>query len=152
MQKKMIFQTNKQMRKNQANLTFKPITGSQQIKYIRNLRSERMVLPEESRNESQATNAKKSLETLRLFTHANWSKKGINQQSKKPIRCISTDLGSQKDKNLISKFWNRLFIGKLYNTVWESIILAGNLWTRCKVLALKPMSRVQTWLVLAGCS
>jgi hypothetical protein len=70
MQMKMFFQTHKQIRK-PSKLNFQPITGSQQIKHIQNLKSERMVLPEESRNESQATNAKKSLETLRLFTHAN---------------------------------------------------------------------------------
>jgi hypothetical protein len=70
MQMKMFFQTHKQIRK-PSKLNFQPITGSQQIKHIQNLKLERMVLPEESRNESQVTKEKKSLKTLKLFKNAN---------------------------------------------------------------------------------
>jgi hypothetical protein len=70
MKTKMFFQTHKQIRK-PSKLNFQPITGSQQIKHIQNLKSERMVLPEDSRNESQVTKDKKSLKTLKLFKHAN---------------------------------------------------------------------------------
>ena len=151
MQAKMFFQTINKW-ENQANLTLNQSLDLNKSNTFRRWSQREWFYQEESRNESQVTNAKKSLETLRLFTHANWSKKGINQQSKKPIRCISTDLGSQKDKNSISKILKRLFAGKECNTVREAIILAGNLWARCEHLALNPMSRVRTWLILIGCS
>jgi hypothetical protein len=50
----------------------------------------------------------------------------------------------RKIKTQFQNFQKILLPGKQCYTVQESMILAGNLLARCKVLALNPMSRVRT--------
>jgi hypothetical protein len=63
--------SNHQANEKHQTLNSQPITGSQPIRHTQLQKSERMKMPKEPRNESQATKGKKDLETLNQFKQAN---------------------------------------------------------------------------------